>query len=247
MKEKIRFLENSLLVNNEMLVFGDFHIGYEEYVYGKSVYPRFQLKEIRKKLENIFDVLKKEEIIIKKIIILGDLKHEFGEISDTEWKDTLSLLDFLKEKAGVSEENIILIKGNHDTILNPILEKRNIKLKDYYIEGNICFVHGDKPIKECKECQMLVIGHLHPAIVLKDKYKKEKFKCFLKGKWKRKIVYILPSFSPMSLGYDMDNLSLSDKEFLMFDEKYLKDFEVIIYSTEDNKEYNFGKLRNLIK
>jgi putative SbcD/Mre11-related phosphoesterase len=142
MKEKnnkIRFLENSLLVNDEILVLTDFHIGYEEYLFGKLIPIRAQLDEIMKNLEKIFSLLDKEGIKIKEIVILGDLKHEFGEITDSEWRETLLLLDYLGKNTG----KIILVKGNHDNILGPIAKKREVELRDYYKLGNICFLHGD--------------------------------------------------------------------------------------------------------
>jgi hypothetical protein len=264
----IRFLDNCLLIDEKILVLTDFHIGYQDYIYGKESYPRFQLKEILENLDRIFNLLEKEGVMIKQIIILGDLKHEFGEISDVEWRETLELLDYLYNKienmeemtlkkgegigskkenrgsGGKETERIVLIKGNHDNVLGPIAKKRGIKVSGYYNINGVCFLHGDRIFEECKS-KVLIMGHLHPSVVLSDKYKREKYKCFLKGKWKGKLVYILPSFSPLSLGYDMDNIG-SDKDFLFISDKYLRGFEVVIYDSKDNKAYNFGKLKKLI-
>jgi metallophosphoesterase superfamily enzyme len=86
---------------------------------------------------------------------------------------------------------------------------------------------------------------LHPAITLNDSYKKEKFKCFLHGKWKKKEVYILPSFVPFVFGYDL-LLDNEKKDFFIVDDKSLKGFEVIIYNEKEDKEYNFGKLGKMM-
>jgi len=188
MNKKIRFLEDSLLVDEKILVITDLHIGYEESVMGKSLFIRTQLKEIIEKLDRIFRYLDDKKLKIKEVIILGDLKHEFGTISDSEWRETLRFLDYLLRKT----DNIKLIRGNHDTILGPVANKRGIEILDYYKIGmknnkkqkNICFLHGDKIHGDCLESDILIIGHLHPAITLYDEYKNEKFKCFLKGKWK---------------------------------------------------------------
>lgn len=252
MKEKprIRFLENSLLIDESILVFSDFHIGYEEYLLKENLLARTQLEETIRKLDGIFKLLDKGGIKIEKIVILGDLKHEFGEISDSEWRDTLKLLDYL----GGRTKKIILIKGNHDNILGPITKKRNIEIKDYYKIKKICFLHGDKVIKSCiNNSEIMIVGHLHPAITLYDEYKKEKYKCFLNGRWKGEDVYILPSFVPLSLGYDIRNLELinedivKDKNFLFIDNKEFRKFEIIIYNEKENKVYKFGKLRKLIR
>ena len=259
----IKFLEDSLLINNNILVLSDLHIGYEEYLYRESLFQRIQLKDIIEKLKRIFYLLAKENITIKKIIILGDLKHEFGEISDTEWRETLFVLDFLlakikskgnslhpKMKSQLSKEKIILVKGNHDTILGPIAKKREIKLKDYYKIKDLCFIHGNRLYKNCLDnSKILVLGHLHPSIILSDEYKREKYKCFLKGKWKNKQIYILPSFSEITFGYNLKllNEEKQDEGFLIIPSKELNKFNVIIYNNKENQKYDFGKLKELVK
>lgn len=292
---KIRFLHNSLLIDNSVLVFGDFHIGFEEHISTESLFPRIQLKDDLQNLEKIFKKLKDEKIKLSKLIILGDLKHEFGGISDSEWRDVLKLLDYLEDKLienikfnnnyrtlreGVRESKakksersskiininnlnskklkdkyeIILIKGNHDTILGPIAKKKNIKLKNYYNYSNFCFIHGNKWFKNkaCEKSKILIIGHLHPAVTLSDKYKKEKYKCFLFGKWKKKQVYVLPSFSSISFGYDLIkskyDKNYSEKHgFLIINEKQLQNFKVLIYNNKEDKILNFGVLKRLKK
>ena len=123
---------------DEHLILSDFHIGYEEALNKQGILlPRFQFKEIIQRLEAIFERLKNKPI--EKIIINGDLKHEFGTISEQEWRHTLKLIDFL----GKHCSEIVLIRGNHDTILGPIAEKRKVKvLEHYFIEA------GDRASKE---------------------------------------------------------------------------------------------------
>lgn len=241
---EIRYLHDCILIQKKILVIGDIHIGYDEHFDGKAIFPGMQLDEIREKLDAIFNYLKLEGIIIKKTILLGDVKHDFGSISDLEWRETLTFLDYLQEKS----QEIIIIKGNHDTILDPIVKKRNIQLRNYY-RVNICgnalgFFHGDKMFKQCldKQTTHIFFGHLHPAIILEDRYKSEKYKCFLQGKWKGKQVFILPSFSSWSYGFDVSQRS--DKKFFVIDQKDLMNFEAVIYDFREHASYNFGKVKN---
>jgi metallophosphoesterase superfamily enzyme len=97
-KEGIEFLEDCVLIDKEVLVFTDFHIGYEEHIVEKNMLPDLQFKEIIERLDRIFGLLKKTGVEIKKIIILGDLKHEFGGISEKEWNETIRLLDYLNKR-----------------------------------------------------------------------------------------------------------------------------------------------------
>src|SRR3989344_6000237 len=125
--ENMEFVDLAVYTNRTLIV-SDFHIGYEEALNKQGILmPRFQFKEVIERLEAIFKKLKGRRI--EKIVILGDLKHEFGAISEQEWRHTLMLLDYLGQHC----KEIILIKGNHDTILGPIAEKRNVKVRDYYV------------------------------------------------------------------------------------------------------------------
>ena len=125
------------------LVFSDFHIGYEEALNKKGVLvPRFQFESIIKRLDKIFLKLKKKKI--DKVIINGDIKHEFGTISEQEWRHTLRLIDYLLKKC----DEVVLIKGNHDTILGSIAEKRNVKVLDYYLINKKIFNIKKSKIKK---------------------------------------------------------------------------------------------------
>lgn len=240
---KFKFLNKVLLLEigggkkkEKILVISDLHIGWEEYLNEQGILvPRTQFKEIMNELKGVFSKMKQ----VDKIIILGDLKHEFGKISSQEWRETKRILDFLKKKS----KKIILVKGNHDNILEPIAKRREIMIRDYCIEDGICFLHGHKLFVECldKKIKMMVLGHRHPAVVLHDKYKKEKYKCFLVGNWKAKKIVVLPSFFPFVEGSDVVNMD--NKMFIP--EGNLKGFEVWIVG-EKNKVYRFGKLKSVI-
>jgi hypothetical protein len=138
-------------------------------------------------------------------------------------------------------DEIIVIKGNHDTILEPIVKKLRMKLKAYYAWHNFCFVHGDKdfPILWEKKIEWLVIGHGHPAIKLREGSKMEKYKCFLIGKFKRKNIIVVPSFIEYYTGSDPregDIILAWDINFNNFDVKIVgENLEVL----------DFGKLKNL--
>ena len=236
MESNLKIVDLGLLIKDKgILVFSDFHIGYEEALNKQGILvPRFQFKDVIKRLENIFSGLKK--IKIDKIIINGDIKHEFGRISEQEWRETLRLLDFLSKHC----KEIILVKGNHDTILGPIAKKKNIKIVEHFIVGNMLIIHGNKiPEKKImKEIKTIIIGHEHPAISLKEDVRTEKFKCFLKGKYKRKKLIVTPSFCLATEGTNI----LKEKTISPFLDQDLRNFEVSVIA---DKIYDFGKVKNL--
>ncbi|MBU2589917.1 MAG: metallophosphoesterase [Nanoarchaeota archaeon] len=226
---EIEIVDLTLKINNTLII-SDIHIGYEEYLNQQGyLLPITQYKDTIKRLEKIFEKTGK----LKTIIINGDLKHEFGNISETEWRNTLNLIDFLLEKC----EKIVLIKGNHDKILEPIAEKRNIEVVDSYKLNNILILHGDKIPKEINE-EIIIIGHEHPSIGLQEDARIETFKCFLKGKWKDKQLIVMPSFNLVTEGSDI----LREEVLSPFLKQDLSEFEVFVI---DRKVLKFGILKDL--
>jgi hypothetical protein len=244
----LEFLDKALLISlfkkskfERILVLADLHVGWEESLNKSGVFvPRMQFKETLKEIKDIFSYILRKYAKIDEIIVLGDLKHEFGIISRQEWRETEKILDFFKKHS----KKIILVRGNHDTILEPIAKRKELKIRDYYKKDGICFLHGHKVFSECldKNSKMLILGHRHPAVTLHDEYKKEKYKCFLVGKWKKKKIIILPSFFPFIEGSDVVNI---EDNRMFIPEKNLKGFETYVIGN-DKKIYRFGKLKNLI-
>lgn len=228
--KNIEIVDLTLLINKEILVLADIHIGYEESLNKQGLLvPRFQFKETENRIKNI---LKKAKP--KKIIINGDLKHEFGTISETEWRHTLKILDLFKDK------EIILIKGNHDTILGPIANKKNLTVKDYYKIDDVFICHGDKITNniDYSTSKIIIIGHEHPAITIGTKTRKETYKCFLKGKFNNKTLIVQPSLNLVTEGTDISKEDLLSP----FLNQNLNNFNVYIVS---DKVYDFGKLSQL--
>lgn len=202
----------------KMLVVGDLHLGYENMLseQGTSI-PLRQLKETKEILERIFLKLKDKKV--EKIILLGDIKHYFGGILKQEYEDFKELVKFFEKN--VENVKIIVTKGNHDKIFESFAES-NVEFVDYYLEKGVLFLHGDdKSVKNCynliksKKTKLIVVGHFHPAYILKEKkgIKQEKYKCFVYGyssKYQKKVIFV-PSFFPLVVGSDIfTELQISD-------------------------------------
>lgn len=232
----LKYIGKSLVIEDKIVVIGDLHLGYDGSLRksGYSIHSNLY-NDVITDMEKIISQLNKE---VDTIVLLGDLKHEFGSILREEWTEVMNFIDFLKKRF----DNIIVIKGNHDVIIEPILEKKGITVEKFYIYKDICFMHGDKEFEEIndKKIKYWIIGHAHPAITLHDGVKKEKYKCFLEGKYKNKEVVIVPSFFPINEGSDPRDYDLG----LMWDFN-LNNFSVKIIS-EDLEVIDFGLLKNLI-
>lgn len=250
---KIEFIDKALYLPEEkILVIADLHLGYESLLINSGIFiPRIEKKETIRNLKEIFEKIEKEKRKISEIVILGDIKHLFGGFSLEDWKEVKDVLDFISKYG-----KIILIRGNHDKYLKAL--EKNYEVKDFYISKDICFFHGHKIFKECfgKNVKMLVFGHAHPVVYLSEGSKKESFKCFLKGKYKGKEVYVLPAFSSsyQSNGYDISSGKLFEiniKNFEVYvvgDKEVLKSQKSEISDDHQNSEsiiLRFGKVKDI--
>jgi len=221
---------------NKALVIGDLHLGIEEMFNKKGVMvPRFNFLAIKKHLlDRVFSKAKPKIIVIN-----GDLKHEFGTVSGQEWSETIDMLRFLQRHC----KRLVLVKGNHDTILGPIAKWENLKIEKEGIllpKSRVFVTHGEKVPKGegFKKAKTVVIGHEHPSVKIRDRHKEEKFKCFLAGKFKEKKLVVMPSLNFVSIGSDVR----SNETMSPFLENGVKNFNVFAVA---DKIYNFGKLKDL--
>jgi len=210
----------------ENLIIGDLQLGYEDYLNRKGVLvPRFQAEDVLKRIKELLSCND-----VKRIIFNGDVKHEFGRISSQEWSAITNLIEYLVDKY-----EVVMIKGNHDVLIEPVIKKYGIKLVDYYSVDDIFITHGDKIFPDAGK--IIIIAHEHPAVSFKERFG-EKFKCFLLGKWKGHVLIVMPSFSTLTEGSDVTK----EKRLSPYLKEDIFDFEVFI--VEDGV-YDFGKLKNI--
>ena len=234
---KIEFIGKSLLIETgkeRILAIGDLHLGYGEGLRRSGVHiPSKTFEFIEKEIEAILNKVGK----VDEVILLGDVKHSFSTIMRDEREEIRKLFLLIKKKA----KKIIIIKGNHDKILEPIVRNYFIEIKDFYLKESICFLHGDRDFKEIynRKIKLWVMGHAHPAIELSDGVKRETYKCFLEGKWKGKKIIVLPSFFSVNEG---SNICLYDLN-LAWNFK-IESFKAHIVG-EGLEVLPFGKVKNL--
>ena len=227
----IEAVDLAIYVKNTLII-ADIHIGIEEAMNRQGVFvPRFQFSDILNRMKGILDALKGRKI--ERIVINGDLKHEFGTISDQEWRHTLKFIDFLGAHCG----EILLVKGNHDTILGPIANKRKLKIVENVELGDILICHGDKVLEDIGKYNTIIIGHEHPAISLREGSRVETYKCYLVGKYKGKRLIVQPSFNLVMEGTDVL------KERLL--SPFLRGIDDFNICAVEDRIYELGKVKSL--
>lgn len=182
----------------DLLVISDLHLGLERSMTSKGSYvPQFQLEDAEKDIEQM-----QKETGANRILINGDLKNEFLP-SYSEKNEIQAFLKFLDGKF----KDIIIIEGNHDTLIKDTVEDQGLRMLDEYREDGIMFVHGHEELED-ENFETVILGHEHPALVLTDAIGvTEKIDCFLYGETKdSKNIIVMPAFSSISNGTGINNV-----------------------------------------
>ncbi|MEM2781005.1 MAG: metallophosphoesterase [Candidatus Bathyarchaeia archaeon] len=143
------------------LVVADLHIGWEIALSEKGIHVPTQAFRLLEKLKTLIKVYKPNTLLI-----LGDVKHTVATAELGEWQDIPEFFNELKKH--ISE--IHIIHGNHDGNLDPLLpEGIKIQPSSGIVIGDAGFFHGHRwPSPALLKCKTLVMGHVHPVIVLRD-------------------------------------------------------------------------------
>ncbi|MBS3060336.1 MAG: metallophosphoesterase [DPANN group archaeon] len=224
------------LPKHKALVIGDIHLGYEDALAAQGIMlPKTQYKRTIGRAERVFKTLGNEKKQVEEIILNGDIKHEFGRISEQEWQDALNFLAFLEKHCS----KLTIIKGNHDKIIEPIATKRGHTVETQRALDDVLVCHGDVVPVNAQAFKTIVIGDAHPAVTISDGIASEKEKCFLVGKYGKSDLICMPSFNVMTEGTDV----LEEKFRSPFLQQDLGEFEVYVASEEETM--HFGKVKGL--
>jgi len=218
----------------DAVVISDTHFGFEESLNREGVFvPRFHFDDVVSRMKGVFDSVGRK---VRYVIVNGDLKHVFGKVIFQEEKDVLKFVDFLE---GFCEE-VVLVKGNHDVMLDFIVGKKNISSVDFFFEKGFYVTHGHLLPDESLmgDIRVVVIGNEHSAVSLSDGVRSEKFKCFLFGFWRGKRLVVMPSFHNLTVGSDV----LGGDFLSPYLDGDVSDFDVYVLG---DAVYHFGKVKDL--
>jgi putative SbcD/Mre11-related phosphoesterase len=226
------------------LAMADLHLGLDEALSHEGLLvPHLHLEAVRQRLRRILAHLAiSPSHRLKRVIINGDLRHQFGAFSKRENREVSQLLN---ELAAVSEQ-IILIQGNHDGDLTSLaVACPNLEIRTEHREGSLLFIHGDRrPAKLSPHVRTIVIGHEHPAVGLRDPVtgRVELYKCLLQGHYRGRLLLVQPAFNPLIIGSDLARERCLSP---LLDEASLPSFEVYPVG-DDGSAYAFGSLGQLL-
>lgn len=223
----------ALLTDENVLVVADMHLGVEatlEYQ-GLSI-PRVQMKKIEEYMTRTI-----RRISPSKVIVAGDLKHNFSRNLVQEWDD---ILRFVKVLSG--ETRLEVVKGNHDNYLGSILREYGIPLRNEVTISGTRILHGHSGTFDDRPT---IIGHIHPSLRLRDSIGASlKDRCFLYDKVRR--VLVLPALSLVAYGTDVVGQPSVDRMSPLLSEGGLSEFVPIMFSGKKPLKFpEVGRMREM--
>jgi putative SbcD/Mre11-related phosphoesterase len=145
----------------KIMIIADLHIGWEMALSQNGIHVPSQTLKLLAKLKALLC-----EYRPAKLVILGDVKHTVAKAEMSEWRDIPDFFNSLKDLV----QEILIIRGNHDGNLEPLLPE-SVKLLPGTGEviSSAGFFHGHQwPSTRLLKCKTLVMGHIHPVVVLRD-------------------------------------------------------------------------------
>lgn len=221
LSERLRILPGgaALIVPEDVLVVADLHLGCEAALEQEGLsLPRVQTRKIEQYVRELI-----EGVSPSKLIVAGDLKHNFSKNLTQEWQDVSMFVRGLSEKVPLE-----VVKGNHDNFLAMILREFDVPLVMETDIGGVRIAHGHTGAR----AEMpTVIGHIHPSIGLRDGVDVGmKDRCFLYRE--RADMLVLPALSLVASGLDVVEQPGSDRSSPLLPENGLADFTPVSFSED---------------
>lgn len=145
-----------------VVVVGDLHIGWEVTLAQQGIHVPSQTAKMLERLRKI--VLERKP---SKLIMLGDVKHSVSGVELEEWRDVPEFFEKLLKLV----PSVQIITGNHDGNLEPLTPSQ-VELTGptgIALWNKFGLLHGHAwPSPEILGCETLILGHLHPAVTLRD-------------------------------------------------------------------------------
>jgi putative SbcD/Mre11-related phosphoesterase len=145
-----------------VLVLGDLHIGWEVTLAQEGIHVPSQTAKMLERLKKI--VLDEKP---SRLVMLGDVKHSVTGAELEEWRDVPEFFEKLLKLV----PSVQVISGNHDGNLEPLTPSQVELMGPTGIAlwNRFGLLHGHAwPSPEILGCETLILGHLHPAVTLRD-------------------------------------------------------------------------------
>lgn len=158
----LRFLWGKpALLCGDTLVLADLHLGIEHELFGRGIRIAPRTKKV---LDEIMDLL--ADTGAKKILLLGDVKHEVRGISHPALPELSRFFQTLSKHAEIE-----IVRGNHDGGIERAAGSAVVHGSGGVVINGVAFCHGNAwPAPELMRAKALVLAHNHPVIEFRDRF-----------------------------------------------------------------------------
>ncbi|NMB79455.1 MAG: metallophosphoesterase [Methanomicrobiales archaeon] len=159
---KIEFFPGgpAIVIENEerILVIADLHFGIEADLASHGLHFRSRSEA---RLERVLRII--EESGPDRLVLLGDVKHSIPALTWQEYHEMPKILGALRKKVPLA-----VFPGNHDIGISRFLQPGEVCPADGDVIDGTGYLHGHMyPAPELAG-RLLVIGHHHPLVSLRD-------------------------------------------------------------------------------
>lgn len=143
------------------LIISDVHLGYEEELARTGIHVPPQHLRVVRKIEECISKYSPDHIVF-----LGDIKHRIATVSWREARQVREVVERLK----ASIASITITPGNHDVgIYSLVGDVARVAPSRGVSMGRAWLLHGHTwPIPESITHRLIIIGHTHPAVQLRE-------------------------------------------------------------------------------
>lgn len=177
------------LPKSQTLLIADLHLGYSWAQRRKGELGPLVDTQTRDRLTNVVADLTPE-----RVVFLGDIVHAPRPCPEERiWIE--SVLTDLSTRA-----ELIAVRGNHDRCFATEFAQLPIRSLETWAEDGLVAMHGDRLPPVADTTRTLVLGHLHPSLMIYDAAGAgQRLPVFLANR----SCIVLPAFSPFARGYNV--------------------------------------------
>lgn len=229
----IQFSQRGILIENDVFVSGDYHIGYSDSIPTMTLSQ--EREEISTSIKTVLDNLKPEKFVVN-----GDLFHEFTPASD----EAKNLYENMVARITVDSEYHAVI-GNHDEPTDsnyPNLvdfeQEKIFQFEKPSGDIKVAVIHGHE--KPESEADLYVVGHLHPVVKING----VKWPVYLKGEdiYQGSDVIVLPTFTKYQDGVVISDKMKLNIDFPLVPREKFKDLKPLVYDEAEEAIREFPVL-----
>ena len=150
----------ALVIEGEtrLLIVADLHFGIEADLAAHGLHFRSRSTDRLERLLKVIDSADPDMLVL-----LGDIKHSIPSLTRQEYAELPLILDTLRSRIPLK-----VFPGNHDIGIEPYLRDTELQPKEGTILDGVGYLHGHMYPSPILAGHLMVIGHHHPLLLLKD-------------------------------------------------------------------------------